>query len=82
MLAASANCGQNPQWHYTQCGSAALVMFTACHWEGWGSLCTSGMSLGGPGQCMYFWHVIWRAGAVYTYVLLACHLESWVPLGL
>ena len=28
-VAASANCGQDPQWHYTQCGSAVLVMFTA-----------------------------------------------------
>ena len=31
MVAASANCGQDPQRHYTQCGSAVLVMFTACH---------------------------------------------------
>ena len=30
MMAASANCGHDPQWHYTQCGSAVLVMFTAC----------------------------------------------------
>ena len=29
MVVASANCGQDPQWHYTQCGSAVLVMFTA-----------------------------------------------------
>ena len=29
MVFASANCGQDPQWHYTQCGSAVLVMFTA-----------------------------------------------------
>ena len=29
MVVASANCGQDPQWHYTQCGSAILVMFTA-----------------------------------------------------
>ena len=28
-VAASANCGQDPQWHYTQCGSAVLVMFAA-----------------------------------------------------
>ena len=31
MVVASANCGQDPQWHYTQCGSGVLVMFTA--WE-------------------------------------------------
>ena len=30
MVAASANCGQDPHWRYTQCGSAVLVMFTAC----------------------------------------------------
>ena len=30
MVVASANYGQDPQWHYTQCGSAVLVMFTAC----------------------------------------------------
>ena len=30
MVAASANCGQDPQWHYTHCGSAVLMMFTAC----------------------------------------------------
>ena len=29
MVVASANCGQDPQWHYTQCGSRVLVMFTA-----------------------------------------------------
>ena len=33
MVAASANCGQDPQWHYTQCGSAVLVMFTASHFR-------------------------------------------------
>ena len=32
MVAASANCGQDPQRHCAQCGSAILVMFTA-----WGS---------------------------------------------
>ena len=30
MVVAPANCGQDPQWHYTQCGSAVPVMFTAC----------------------------------------------------
>ena len=30
MAVASANCGQDPQWHYTQCGSGVLVMFTTC----------------------------------------------------
>ena len=30
MVVASANCGQDPQWPCTQCGSAVLVMFTAC----------------------------------------------------
>ena len=30
MVAASANCGQDPHWCYTQCGSAVLVMVTAC----------------------------------------------------
>ena len=30
MMVAPANCGQDPQWHYTQWGSAVLVMFTAC----------------------------------------------------
>ena len=29
MVAASANCGQDPHWRYIQCGSAVLVMFTA-----------------------------------------------------
>ena len=32
MVVASANCGRSPQWHYTQSGSAVLVMFTA--WNG------------------------------------------------
>ena len=30
MVVAPANCGQDPQWHYTQCRSRVLVMFTAC----------------------------------------------------
>ena len=33
VAAASAICGQGPQWHYTQCGSAVVMMFTA-----WGKL--------------------------------------------
>ena len=33
MMVASANCGQDPQWHYIQCGYGVLVMFTACLWK-------------------------------------------------
>ena len=35
MVVASANCGEDPQWHYTQCGSAVLVMFTAWILQVW-----------------------------------------------
>ena len=29
-MAGSTNCGQDPSWHYTQCGSAILVISMAC----------------------------------------------------
>ena len=51
--------------------AGAVYVLLACHWEGRGSVCTSGMSFGGLEQCihMYFWHVIWRAGYPWVFEL-------------